>query len=263
MPRVFESDRREIRQSFEQRQVALLEAFPSNAVDQFDDAQAMVAVAHGHGHDRPRLHLCLFIHLGEEPGVLAYVGHDHGFIVLRHPAGNSLPHLDTHILQRLRTLSDRQLKIKLLFHFVDEQERPSVRTQELVDFFHDRAQNLIELQGGGKSLAQFVENRYFACFALLASCGSAATPLDTTEILCIVHLTPLVHIRLGSPAVLGRARGPYNYSQLFLLRNAEFANLFPIGEVRANWSSECAHPSRLTPPQHPPIFDWTGEKTKK
>jgi hypothetical protein len=79
-----------------------------------------------------------------------------------------------------------------LFHFVDEQERPGVRTQELIDFFHDRAQNLIELQGGGKSLAQFVENRYFARFALLASCGSAATPLDTAEILCIVHLTPLV-----------------------------------------------------------------------
>ena len=37
--------------------------------------------------------------------------------------------------------------------------------QHLVDFFHDRAQDLIELQRGGERLAEFVEDGDFVAFA--------------------------------------------------------------------------------------------------
>ena len=150
----------------------------------------MVAVAHRHGHDRARLHFCLFVDLGEKPRVLAHVGHDHGFVVLRHPAGDSLPHLDAHVLQRLRALADRQLEIQLLLGFIDEQQRPGVRAQKLVDFFHDGAQDLIELQGGSEGLAKFVENRDFACFALFSPSRSAAPPVDAAKILSRGHWKP-------------------------------------------------------------------------
>ena len=134
--------------------------------------------------------MVFLVDLGEKPRVLAHVGHDHGFIVLRHPAGDSLPHLDADILERLRALSDRQLEVQLLLDFVDQQQRPGVRTQELVDFFHDGSQDLIELQGGGEGLAKFVEYRDFARFALFSPNRGAATPLDTAKILSRGHLKP-------------------------------------------------------------------------
>ncbi len=152
----------------------------------------MIPITHGHGHDRARLHLCFFIHFGEKSGVLTDVGHNHSFIILRHPAGNPLAHLDTHILQRLRAFADRQLKIEFLLHFIEEQERPGVRPQKLIDFFHDCAQNLIELERGGESLAKFVEHRDFARFALLSTCRNVAAPLDSAEIFGLAHLAPLV-----------------------------------------------------------------------
>jgi len=87
--------------------------------------------------------------------------------VLRHPPGDSLPHLHAHIFQRLRSLADRQLKIQFLLRFIEQQQRPVVRAQKFVNFLHDGAQHLVELQGRGKSLAQFLEHGDFSRFAFL------------------------------------------------------------------------------------------------
>ena len=85
---------------------------------------------------------------------------------------------------------DRQLEVKLLLDFIDQQQRPRVRTQELVDFFHDGAQDLIELQGGGEGLAEFVEHRDFARFALFSPDSCVAAPLDAAKILSRGHWMP-------------------------------------------------------------------------
>src|SRR5713101_7074951 len=74
--------------------IAVVEALRPDAVDQLDHAQAVIAEAHRHGYNRARLHLGLLVHLGEKARVLAHVGHDDNLIVLRHPAGDALPHLD-------------------------------------------------------------------------------------------------------------------------------------------------------------------------
>jgi len=53
------------------------------------------------------------------------------------------------------------------------------RVQELVDLLHDRAENLIELQGRSERLTQFVENRNFARFAMFRGtrdCAGARCP---------------------------------------------------------------------------------------
>ena len=142
-----------------------IESFRAHAVDQFDDAQAGVAEFTGHGHDRPRLHLGFFVDLAEEARVLGGVRHDHHFAVLRHPAGDALAELDAHIFQRLRSFSDRQLKIKFLLGFIQQQQRPVIRPQKLVDLLHDRAQHLVELQRRRQRLPQFLEDRHFPCFA--------------------------------------------------------------------------------------------------
>ena len=107
--------------------------------------------------------------------------------MLRHPAGDSLPHLDPHVLQRLRALAHRQLEIQLLLDFIDEKERPGIRAQKFVDFFHDGAKDLIELQGGSKRLAQLVEHRDFARLALFSPNRCAAAPVDARKILSRVH----------------------------------------------------------------------------
>jgi hypothetical protein len=88
------------------------------------------------------------------------------------------PIFDANILQRLRALADRQLEIKLLLGFVHQEQRPGVRAQELVDFFHDGAQDLIELQGGSEGLAQFVEHGDFAGFAAFSLNRRAAAALE-------------------------------------------------------------------------------------
>jgi len=53
--------------------------------------------------------------------------------VLRHPTGYSLPHLDAHVFQRLRGFAYRQFEVQLLRGFVEQQQRPVVRAQELVN----------------------------------------------------------------------------------------------------------------------------------
>ena len=113
---------------------------------------------------------------------MADIRHDDGFIVLRHPAGESLPHLDAHVLQRLRAFSRRDLEIEFLLVDVHQQERPGVRAQNLVDLFHDGAQDLIELQRRGEGLAQLVEDRDFGDFQGFRR-GYARTPapFDATK----------------------------------------------------------------------------------
>ena len=46
--------------------------------------------------------------------VLADVRDDDWLAVLRNPSGESLPHLDAHFFQRLRTLADGEFEIKFL-----------------------------------------------------------------------------------------------------------------------------------------------------
>jgi len=59
--------------------------------------------------------------------------------------------------------------------------------QKLLNFLHDGAQNLIELQRGGKSFAKFVEYRNFAGFpAFHGSRGTAAT-FDARKAVGVCH----------------------------------------------------------------------------
>ena len=166
--RVFERDGREIRQRLEQRQIALLKSFaPTQLISsitprQWSRKRTGTATIE-------RVSILVFSSTLEKNRVSWLTsGTITASSCLRHPAGDSLPHLDAHVLQRLRALADGQLEIEFLLGFVHQQQRPGVRTQKLVDFFHDGAQNLIELQGGGERLAQFVENRDFAGFALFS-----------------------------------------------------------------------------------------------
>src|SRR4029077_1025923 len=100
-----------------------------------------------------------------------------------HPAANSLAELNAHILECLRGFAYRQLEIEFLLGFVEQQERPVLRAQKFVDFLHDRAENLIELQGGGERLPQFLEDRHFARFSLFGRRAWIAAALDTRKLL--------------------------------------------------------------------------------
>ena len=133
--RIFERDGGEIRQRFEQFQIARIESVRADAIDQLDDAEAGVAKFYRHGDDGLRLHLGLFVDLAEKARVFRGVGHDDGFAVLRHPAGDSLPDLDAHIFQRLGSLADGQLEIEFLLGFVEQQQRPIFRAAETRRFF--------------------------------------------------------------------------------------------------------------------------------
>ena len=101
VPRVFQRDGGKVRERFQQLQVPRIEPTRTNAVDQLDHAKAGVSKAHRNRHDGLRLGFGLFIDFGEEACVLGGIGHNHGFPMLRHPAGDALPHLDAHISQRL------------------------------------------------------------------------------------------------------------------------------------------------------------------
>src|SRR5216684_2134423 len=120
--RVFQRNRGEVRKRFEQLQVARIESVRPHAIDQLDDSQASIAKSYRHRDDRLRLRLGLFVHLREKPRVLRGVRYNNSFTVLRDPAGNSLPNLDAHVLQRLRGLPHRQLKVELLFGLIQQQQ---------------------------------------------------------------------------------------------------------------------------------------------
>jgi len=267
VPGVFQSDRRKIRQRFQQRQIALLKSVASDAIDQLDHTEAMIPVAHGHGHDRPRLHFRFFVDLREESCVLAYVGNNYGFIVLRNPAGDPLPHFDPHIFQRLRALPNRQLKIEFLLDLIEQQQRPCIGTQELVDFFHDGTQDLIELKRRREGLAELMEHRDFARFAMLSPTRCGAAPLYTAKILGCAHWMPwcLIHLAGHTPAS-GMYRGTTNYNQLCSCRAMSSSVDVPEKEASlgggATGKGSRSIETTLTLPQRPPIFPVTGKLLK-
>ena len=157
MAGVLQGDGGEIGQRFEQRQVAIVESLDAHAIDQLDDAQTVLAEAHRNGHDGVGFRLGLLIHLRQEALVGAHVGNNDRLLILRHPAGDAFSDLDAHVFQRLRVLADGQLEIQLLFCLVHQEQRPGIGLQEFVELFHDGAEHLIELQGGGEGLAKFVK----------------------------------------------------------------------------------------------------------
>src|SRR6266850_7853110 len=185
--RVLESDGGKVRERFEQFQVPRIETFGPDAIDQLDHAQAGVAKLYGHGNDRLRLGFCFFVDLPEESRVLRRVRHDDGLAVLRYPPGYSLPHLDAHVFQRLRGLAYRQFEVQFLRGFVEQQQRPVVRPQELVNLFHDGAENLIELQRRRQRLPQLLEDGDLALFALLGWHRRIAAAIDDRKRLYFFH----------------------------------------------------------------------------
>ncbi len=118
--RIFERDGGEVRQRFQQFQIARIESIRTDAIDKFDDAQAGVAKFHRHGHDRLRFCLGLFVDLAEKASVFGSIGHDNRFAVLRDPARDALADLDANVFQRLRSLANCQLKVEFLRIFVEE-----------------------------------------------------------------------------------------------------------------------------------------------
>src|SRR5712664_3256422 len=185
--RILESDGGKVRERFQQFQVARIEALGSDAIDQLDYAQTGIAKLYGHRDDRLRFGFCFFVDFPEESRVLCRVRHDHGLAVLRHPTGDSLPQLDAHVFQRLRGFAYRQFEVQFLRGFVEQQQRPVVRPQELVNLFHDGAENLIELQRRRQRLPQLLENGDLALFALLERHRGIAAAIDGRKRLYFFH----------------------------------------------------------------------------
>src|SRR6267143_34808 len=187
MARILESNGSKVRERFEQFQVSRIESLGPDAIDQLDYAQTGVAKLYGHRNDRLRFGFCFLVHFPEETRVLRRVRHDHGLSALRHPTGNSLPHLDAHVFQRLRGFAHRQFEVQFLRGFVEQQQRPVVRPQELVNLFHDGAQNLIELQRGRQRLPQLLEDGDLALLALLGRHRGIAAAFDDRKRLYFFH----------------------------------------------------------------------------
>jgi hypothetical protein len=87
----------------------------------------------------------------------------------------------------MRVFAYRQLKIKLLFDFVYEQHGPGIRMEEFVDFLHDRAQNLIELQRGSEGLPELVKDGHFAGFPAFRRQTGVAPALDARKHVAFRH----------------------------------------------------------------------------
>ena len=86
VPRILQRDGGKVGKRFEQFQVAWIEAFRTDAIDQFDDAEAGVAKFNRHGDDGLRFRFRLFVDLGEEARVFGGVRNDYGFAVLARPS---------------------------------------------------------------------------------------------------------------------------------------------------------------------------------
>src|SRR5271166_4699671 len=84
--RIFDSDGRVVRERLQQGEIAGAETFGANAIDQFDDTEALIAETHGHGDDGARFHLCFRIYLAEETRVFCGVPYYYSFTGLRDPA---------------------------------------------------------------------------------------------------------------------------------------------------------------------------------
>src|SRR5689334_20133909 len=146
VPGVFDGNRRIIRERFKQRQLTRAEALIAHAVDQLNHAETLVAEADWNGDNRTGAHFRLLVHLREETRVLSRIGHDNDFAGLSHPAGNSLPNLYAQILQRIRTFTGGDFKIKFIFLSVHQKKRPGVGPKHFIDFFHNGAEDLVELK---------------------------------------------------------------------------------------------------------------------
>ena len=131
--------------------------------------------------------LKLLIDLAEEARVFRGIGHHHGFAVLGHPAGNSLPDLDAHVFQRRGGFPDRQLEIQFLLGLIEEQQRPVFRAQKFIDLLHDGAENLIELQRRRQRLPQLLEDRDLARLALFVRNGCVTAAFNVRKLLYFLH----------------------------------------------------------------------------
>jgi hypothetical protein len=90
-----------------------------------------------------------------------------------------LAHLDANVFQGLGGLAYCQLEVEFLLGLIQQEQRPVVRAEKLVDFLHDGAENLVELQGRGKRLPQFLEDGNFARLTLIAGHRGVAATLHT------------------------------------------------------------------------------------
>ncbi|HWY78024.1 MAG TPA: hypothetical protein VN281_20585 [Verrucomicrobiae bacterium] len=188
MAGVFEGDGGEIGQRFEQLQIARIKTVGTDAIDQLDYAETSVAKLDGNRDDRLRLHLGFFVDLAKEACVFGSIRDDHGLAMLRNPSGDALPDLDANIFESLRGLAHRQFKIKFLRGLIEKQQRPVIRPQKLVDFFHDGAENLIELQRGRQRLAKFLKDRDFAGFSLFVGNRRVAAAFHGGELFDFLHV---------------------------------------------------------------------------
>ncbi len=131
--RVFDGDGGVIGERFEQREVALAETFRADAIDQLDDAEALVAEAHGHGDDRTRFHFRLLVHLREETRIFRRVRDDDDFAGLRDPAGKSLTQFDAHVFQSFRAFARGDLEIELALSMsISRSDQVSGRSTSLI-----------------------------------------------------------------------------------------------------------------------------------
>src|SRR5580700_5646197 len=187
VPGIFERDGRKVGKSFEKLEVALVKTFWAEAIDQLNDSEASVAEFNRDGNDRLRFGLGLLVYLREETSVFRSVRHHHGLAVLRHPAGNSLAHLNAYVFERLGSFAYGQFEVEFLFGFIEQQKRPVIRAQKLVNFLHDGAKNLVKLQRRGQRLPQLLEDGDFARFALLGGNRGIAAAFHGWKLFDFVH----------------------------------------------------------------------------
>src|SRR5580704_7030307 len=119
VPRVFDGDCSVVRQCFEKCEVAFAETFGTDAVDQLDYAETLIAEANRNGDDRARLHFRIRVHAAEESRILAGIRNDYNFTSLRDPTCESLPGLDANVFESFGTFAGGDLEVEffaLLIH---------------------------------------------------------------------------------------------------------------------------------------------------
>jgi transcriptional regulator with XRE-family HTH domain len=276
MSRVFDGDGSIVGQRFQQGQVALLKPVRAHAVDQLDDAEGMVAKTDRYGDHRACFHSGFFIHLFEEARVLADIRDNGGLTGLRHPAGDALANFDAHVLQRLGALSRGDFKVQLLTRFIDEQQRPGIRTEEFVDFLHDGQQNLIELERAGQGFAEFVKDGDLAGLTGLSGAVGAGVPaaFDAEELFRVLQESPLLARNYALRAER-RDRPPSHYREAFSPRAttgaAPVSHQSPPGSDgegvdsarAAAYSRSAGAPRRGTSRLHPMAKGSFGETLKR
>ncbi len=141
----------------------------------------MIAETDWNGDDGARFDFCLLVHFREKARILRGIRNDDRFAALGYPAGNALPELDANVAQGFRADAGGDLEVEFVLGLVHQEQRPCVRPQHLIDFFHNGAEDLIELQGGGEGLAELVENRDFAALGHVHPDTGALTALNSAK----------------------------------------------------------------------------------